>query len=382
MCAHELIVCLREYQVADLGTSVYAVQRCQVQGVPETDALIGSTTARGKEASVQWAPVDGFYCCLMIRKPLERPIAGGRPYEELVVVTAWCQLVLIVEAPSQAANFLAMLSESHVAIGACPQVSDQNGLVFAAGRDDRGSDVVPCQGADSLDVTIKRPDFSSAVDVPNLDLAILGAHAQVTTTLRPTQRSDLIVFPNIAKLLHSRSGSVPHVHRRLKGNSQYILGGPVHKIEVKVILQARCIQNPEWVRRDLPWLRLLTDSRRWSVDEHLLRIDEPIIKVVFKSLLLDLLGEWLRLKVSKLQDFRPKQALLVNGLTRMYLVCILTLSIIITVLSILLVLAFIELVLRNSIVLVRQIGHQYIWSCCSINNLWQWLVLFNEQLLF
>ena len=88
MCAHELIICLREYQVADLGASVYAVQRCQVQGVPETDALIGCTTASGKKASVQWAPVDGFYCCLMIRKPLERPIAVGRPYEELVVVTA------------------------------------------------------------------------------------------------------------------------------------------------------------------------------------------------------------------------------------------------------------------------------------------------------
>lgn len=66
MGTHQLIVGLREYQVAHLGTSVNAIQSGQIYRVPETNALISSSTSGRKQASMERTPIYSFDSSLMI----------------------------------------------------------------------------------------------------------------------------------------------------------------------------------------------------------------------------------------------------------------------------------------------------------------------------
>ena len=66
MCAYDFVVGLGKYQVADLGAGVDAIQRSQIQSVPESDALISGAATCCEQASVKWGPVDGLHGCLMI----------------------------------------------------------------------------------------------------------------------------------------------------------------------------------------------------------------------------------------------------------------------------------------------------------------------------
>jgi hypothetical protein len=75
MGTHQLIVGLREDQVANLTASVDAVKLAQADGVPQTDALVSGAAASCQQTSVQRAPVDSFHCSLVIRELLERFVA-------------------------------------------------------------------------------------------------------------------------------------------------------------------------------------------------------------------------------------------------------------------------------------------------------------------
>lgn len=64
--AYKLIVGLREDQIANLRASVDAVQRRQVDSVPEADALVSRATSSSQKASVKRAPVNSFDSRLVI----------------------------------------------------------------------------------------------------------------------------------------------------------------------------------------------------------------------------------------------------------------------------------------------------------------------------
>ena len=91
MRAHEFIVCLREYEVADLGTGVDGAQRLQSLRVPEPDVLVRCAASCCQQPSVQRAPVDRFDGRLVLTESRQR-LAGvaltGLPDHELVVVAA------------------------------------------------------------------------------------------------------------------------------------------------------------------------------------------------------------------------------------------------------------------------------------------------------
>lgn len=70
MRAHQLVVRFREYQVADLWSSINAIEWSQVQCVPESDALVSRATTCGQETSMKWAPVDSFDSSLMVGESL------------------------------------------------------------------------------------------------------------------------------------------------------------------------------------------------------------------------------------------------------------------------------------------------------------------------
>ena len=66
MGTHKLIFSLRKDQVTNLTSCVDTVKLGKVDGVPEANALVSSTTTCSKKASMKWAPVYCFYGCLMI----------------------------------------------------------------------------------------------------------------------------------------------------------------------------------------------------------------------------------------------------------------------------------------------------------------------------
>jgi hypothetical protein len=108
---------------------------------------------------------------------------------------------------------------------------------------------------------IHGPHFLLSVDVPNLDLASNGAHAEVAAPARPAQARDLVSLPDVAQLRSHHRGCVPDVHRRLEGHGENVLRGPVHQVQVEVIGKPWSFQYSVGVLRDLSGFGLLASER-------------------------------------------------------------------------------------------------------------------------
>jgi len=61
--------------------------------------------------------------------------------------------------------------------------------------------------------------------------------------LTPTHRSDRVICRHFAEPGNSGGAGAPDVDRPSKSNCQNIETGPVHKVQVKVVLQLGCIQH-------------------------------------------------------------------------------------------------------------------------------------------
>ena len=91
----------------------------------------------------------------------------GAPNEQLVVVAAGSQL-LVIEAPLETADFLAMAYETSKVVAGTSNVPMENASVAAA----RGQEAaVPGNGTNAAFVAFKRLDHLAFNCVPNLELA-------------------------------------------------------------------------------------------------------------------------------------------------------------------------------------------------------------------
>ena len=90
------------------------------------------------------------------------------------------------------------------------------------------------------------------LDVPDLYLAVEGAHAQVAAPLTPRDGRDPVALTEIDELGHARCVRVPDEHSLPKGNSEGVLLRPVHEVEVEVVAEVRSVQDSERHRSYLP----------------------------------------------------------------------------------------------------------------------------------
>ena len=88
MRADKLIVGLGENEVAHLRTGINAVQRRQVDCVPEANALIGGAASGGEEATVERAPINSLDSGVVIRELFKWLVTIARPDDQLVIVTS------------------------------------------------------------------------------------------------------------------------------------------------------------------------------------------------------------------------------------------------------------------------------------------------------
>ena len=157
-------------------------------------------------------------------------IAGSWPNEKLVVVSSRSKLVLIMQAPSHAANFLLMLSQFHVALVMRSQVSHKNGFILAPWCDDWRSHIVPSQWTNSSLMSVQRSHLFLLVDVPYLHFTLLCSDTEMCSFVGPTKWSNLILFANITEFLNSWSSCVPNVYWVFKCDCKNVLCWPVYKI--------------------------------------------------------------------------------------------------------------------------------------------------------
>jgi len=115
-------------------------------------------------------------------------------------------------------------------------------------------------------MTIERPYLLLLVDVPDLHLPAFRSNTEVSSATAPAKRGDLIVFPHIAQLLHSGCSGIPNIHRVLQRHRKYVLGTPIHQIEIEVVTQAGRIQYSVWVGSDLPRFLVVTVVGHGVVD--------------------------------------------------------------------------------------------------------------------
>ena len=79
---HEFIHVLGEHQVAYLTASLNGLERLELEGIPELDRSVLSSSARGEQALLMRRPGDCLDCGLMLTKLLEwLRLAPGTPYE-------------------------------------------------------------------------------------------------------------------------------------------------------------------------------------------------------------------------------------------------------------------------------------------------------------
>jgi len=101
--------------------------------------LVSRTTARRQEASMQWTPIDCFDSGLVLAELGQRFISRAVthvPYHQFVIVAAGSQHLVVMWAPSEAADFLPVTTQVLDKARPCPHISHEDLLVFAAAGDE------------------------------------------------------------------------------------------------------------------------------------------------------------------------------------------------------------------------------------------------------
>lgn len=88
MSAYQLIHCLAEGQVADLGASVHCQLILAIEGIPEADCAISSASSTNKQPMLVRGPSQCLDSSVMLREYVNGSIAVGVPYEQFIVVSA------------------------------------------------------------------------------------------------------------------------------------------------------------------------------------------------------------------------------------------------------------------------------------------------------
>jgi hypothetical protein len=87
----------------------------------------------------------------------------------------------------------------------------------------------------------------------HLNFALVSPYYQVSATLRPTHGANRVLRPQIAELGDLAAARVPQVDAIPQSDSQDIVRGPIHEVEVEIVLQCGRVQHLVRRARDLPW---------------------------------------------------------------------------------------------------------------------------------
>ena len=126
MRAHEFVVCLREYEVADLGAGIDGAQWLQSLRIPKPNVLVRCSSPCCQQPSVQGAPVDCLDSRLVLTKSCQwfaRVTLAGLPDHELVVIATGGKHRIVMRTPSQTANLLLMALQIHYEVALRPHIS-------------------------------------------------------------------------------------------------------------------------------------------------------------------------------------------------------------------------------------------------------------------
>mmetsp|Transcript_63313 Transcript_63313/g.181645 ORF Transcript_63313/g.181645 Transcript_63313/m.181645 type:complete len:360 (+) Transcript_63313:650-1729(+) len=170
------------------------------------------------------------------------------PHAQLVVVASRGQLLLVV-APLQPTHLLPVPREPGAKVPFLPHVPVQDVVVSAACAQDGA---VPRHGAYATSVPRHRPQLAALGGVPYLHLPFVGAHRQMSPSLRPTDRGDGILGPKVAELGHPAGASIPEVHTTAQADAQEVGRRPIDQVQVEVVLQLWRIQDLERDLGDFP----------------------------------------------------------------------------------------------------------------------------------
>ena len=124
MCADKFVDISAEHEIADLTISLYTLALVPVQGVPEANASIGCSSTTRQQAFLVRAPCQGLNCGSVAQEPpcwFRISLGMSRPNEKFVIITARCQLHIIM-APPEATHFLLVPIELYNAICAASQI--------------------------------------------------------------------------------------------------------------------------------------------------------------------------------------------------------------------------------------------------------------------
>ena len=164
--------------------------------------------------------------------------------------------------------------------------------------------IVPSDGTDATIVAAKRLQELILGCVPDLQLSRVRAHCKKGTIAGPLHACNTVIGPNIAQFRHLAVLSGPEVDAGAETHGQNILRRPVHQVEVKVVLQARCVENLERLLRDHALFPVLLGQQLLLLEATVDRKSHSLIFLVQKRSLM------LQLTVDCREVARAGQALL------------------------------------------------------------------------
>ena len=122
----------------------------------------------------------------------------GTPDQQFVVVAARGELLIVV-APLKSTDFLFVSLQLSFEILWRAQVPMQNTPVTATGRE---RPTRPGYRAHPTFMTAHAPHQLALVNVPDLQVAGVGAHGQRLTRIRPLNRSYRVIWTEVLKFSH------------------------------------------------------------------------------------------------------------------------------------------------------------------------------------
>ena len=193
-------------------------------------------------------PRDGLHRRRVVAVPQHRVRAVRAPYEQLVIVPPGSELAVVV-APLQAADFGLVPDEFSDVVLARADVALKHVSIAAAARQQRAA---PCEAPDARSMPAHRPHFLTLRRVPYLHLALIRPDREVRPSRRPSHRAHRVVRPEVAELRHATRARAPQVHARPQPHGEDVVRGPVHEVEVEVVLQRRRVEHLKRRPRDFP----------------------------------------------------------------------------------------------------------------------------------
>lgn len=249
MCRHNLIHVFAPDEVAHLRTGIDAPKRRIGDGIPETDAPIRCASSTREQALLMGRPRDGFHRRGVLTIPQNWCRRVRAPYIQKVVVAARRELAVIV-APLES-TYLALVPDKLVDVVVLhANVPLQNGAISAPAAQQL---IRPRESTHSRAMPSHRQNLAAFARIPELHFALVGAHGEVRAPRRPRDRAHGVARREIAEFRNFARACAPEVNAGAQSNGEHVVATPVDKIEIKVVLKRRRVENLEGRPRHFSW---------------------------------------------------------------------------------------------------------------------------------